>query len=81
MDEYGLTHCEGCGSEILCDENGDMPYVCPNCGVFLDYSEFSVCNSCRWYEDYAGVCFNGDSPYCADFPPYLPNCVAFEKRE
>ena len=25
------------------------------------------CATCDWYEDYQGVCFNGDSPHCADF--------------
>lgn len=25
------------------------------------------CATCRWYEDFQGVCFNGDSPNCADF--------------
>ena len=25
------------------------------------------CATCEWYEDYQGVCCNGDSPYCADF--------------
>ena len=24
------------------------------------------CATCAWYEDYQGVCFNGDSPNCAD---------------
>ena len=26
-----------------------------------------TCSTCRWYEDFQGVCFNGDSEYCADF--------------
>lgn len=25
------------------------------------------CATCAWYEDFQGVCFNGASPYCADF--------------
>ena len=25
------------------------------------------CATCRWYEDYQGVCFNGDSKWRADF--------------
>ena len=25
------------------------------------------CATCDWYEDYQGVCFNGDSPHRADF--------------
>ena len=25
------------------------------------------CATCDWYEDFQGVCFNGDSLNCADF--------------
>lgn len=25
------------------------------------------CDTCRWWEPFCGVCFNGDSPHCADF--------------
>ena len=42
------------------------------------------CNACRWNEPFNGVCYNADSPHCADFwddgyldckgPDYL-NCV------
>lgn len=40
------------------------------------------CYNCRWYEDFVGVCFNGDSPYCADFPPHPEetNCESYERR-
>ena len=27
----------------------------------------STCATCDWYEDFQGVCFNGDSLNCADF--------------
>lgn len=26
------------------------------------------CLTCHWHEDFQGVCFNGDSHMCADFP-------------
>ena len=28
-----------------------------------------VCDTCRWYEPWFGVCCNGDSEWCADTPP------------
>ena len=34
------------------------------------------CVTCHWYEDYQGVCFNGDSPHCADFTD-LEDCCEF----
>lgn len=29
--------------------------------------EEKVCDTCKWYELYAGVCCNGDSEFRADF--------------
>lgn len=26
-----------------------------------------TCDSCKWWEPWIEVCFNGESPYCADF--------------
>lgn len=40
IDDYGMTYCEKCGAEILCDEYGNMPEICPLCGELLDWSEF-----------------------------------------
>ena len=28
-----------------------------------------TCRSCTWYEEWIGVCCNGDSPFCAVNPP------------
>ena len=36
-NDFGLTYCE-CGAEIICNEFGDMPNTCPDCGATLDYS-------------------------------------------
>ena len=33
-----------------------------------------TCSTCRWYEDFQGVCFNGDSPNCADFTDPEDGC-------
>lgn len=37
-DDFGITHCEQCGAEILSNDCGDMPDICPKCGAELDYS-------------------------------------------
>lgn len=37
---YGELICEHCGSTIECNEFGDMPHKCKNCGAILDYSAF-----------------------------------------
>lgn len=39
-EEFGVLVCARCGSEIDCDENGDLPEICPNCAAELDYSDF-----------------------------------------
>ena len=40
------------------------------------------CATCRWYEEWFGVCFNGDSPYCADCPPWEDReCEQWEGKD
>ena len=38
------------------------------------------CENCAWYEEFLGVCFNGDSPHCADFTPPDTICPAWEGK-
>lgn len=39
------------------------------------------CATCVWYEDFNGVCFNGDSPHCADFTQPDQRCIEWERKE
>ena len=39
-DDLGVVHCGECGAELLCNETGDMPDVCPACGRRLEYDSF-----------------------------------------
>ena len=39
-----------------------------------------TCSTCLWYEDFQGVCFNGDSPYCADFIDADKACGEWERK-
>ena len=39
-----------------------------------------TCETCNWYEDFHGVCFNGDSPHCADFTDPEGGCECWEGR-
>ena len=41
----------------------------------------NTCSTCRWYEDFQGVCFNGDSPYRADFTEPEDSCECWEGRD
>lgn len=40
-----------------------------------------TCRMCRWYEDFQGVCFNGDSEYRADFTDVDFVCKEWEPKE
>lgn len=40
-----------------------------------------TCETCNWYEDYQGVCFNGESPHCADFTEPEDGCKCWEGKE
>lgn len=42
---------------------------------------FNTCATCVWYEDFQGVCFNGDSPNCADFTEPEQRCREWERKE
>lgn len=37
MNDFGELLCEACGAELVCDDCGDMPLVCPRCGAELRY--------------------------------------------
>lgn len=39
------------------------------------------CSTCAWYEDYQGVCCNGDSPHRADFTEPEQQCTEWERKE
>ncbi len=39
------------------------------------------CATCAWYEDFQGVCCNGDSPHCADFIEPDQRCREWERKE
>ena len=45
-DEHGMTRCENCGAELVCNDCGDMPSVCPSCGAELDYELYEPENQC-----------------------------------
>lgn len=64
LDDYGVTYCEKCGAELLCNDCGDMPETCPRCGRAIDWSAFAA--------DAAARAFGPD-----DFPPlvYAPCAV------
>lgn len=40
MTPYGEVICGNCGRLIECNEFGDMPHKCPECGAILGYSIF-----------------------------------------
>lgn len=42
LDDYGVTYCEKCGAELLCNECGDMPDTCPHCGRLIDWGAFTA---------------------------------------
>lgn len=38
--DEGITKCGHCGSELICDENGNMPVRCSVCGQEMDYHAY-----------------------------------------
>ena len=39
------------------------------------------CATCAWYEEFQGVCCDGDSPYCADFVNADQVCEFWEEKK
>lgn len=37
------------------------------------------CVGCKWHEEWTWACFNGESPYCADFVNC--GCPLYEEKE
>ena len=44
-------------------------------------NEGKTCLNCGWYFAWFGVCFNGDSEWCADCPPYPDKGCCREWKE
>lgn len=42
------------------------------------YEPEHTCATCDWYEDFQGVCFNGDSEHRADFTEPEDGCECWE---
>ena len=38
------------------------------------------CMTCKWYEPFCGVCFNGDSEHGADFMDAESGCGEWEEN-
>lgn len=39
------------------------------------------CKTCKWYEEFMGVCLNGDSEHCADFTDPDDTCPCWENYD
>lgn len=39
-----------------------------------------TCCTCRWHEGYTWICFNGESPNCADMTDPEATCECWEAR-
>lgn len=40
----------------------------------------NACCTCRWHEGYTWICFNGESPNCADMTDPENTCECWEAR-
>lgn len=47
-------------------------------GLFSESSR--SCSGCKWYEDFNGVCCNGDSERCADYTDSDESCGEWEGK-
>jgi len=45
-----------------------------------ELKEKRICENCRYYADFEGVCTNGNSKYAADYVPYITKCEVSERK-
>lgn len=45
-----------------------------------DTDKSKDCGSCKWHEDFNGVCFNGDSERCAGYTDSDESCGEWEGK-
>ena len=41
-DDFGILWCTNCSTELTCDENGELPAICPDCGEALDWARYKA---------------------------------------
>ena len=41
----------------------------------------NTCETCCWHDSFSWACFNGNSPYCADFTDDNCTCIQYEMRD
>lgn len=46
-----------------------------------NWGRLPCCETCRWYDQEQGTCFNGDSDFRADFVDGADSCPHWEKGE
>ena len=83
VNEKGFLICQASGMEIT--ESGGCIVRTIQSFSAKQASERrppmdNTCATCAWYEDFQGVCFNGDSPYCADFTESDQSCEHWEEK-
>ena len=47
-------------------------------GENMEREEKRYCSTCKWYENYSGVCLNGESENVADFMTLSDTCDEWE---
>ena len=40
-----------------------------------------TCETCRYHDDFTWVCFNGDSPACADYTSNGFKCSCWKEKD
>lgn len=84
-DKDGCTYV----SPMSIAEDGEINDVMDFCnfgGVVLPkFKEAPMkpkcCSTCKWYEDFQGVCCNGDSEHRADFTDPEDGCEEWEEHD
>ena len=64
-DRHGNTRCGACCSPLWCNDTGDMPDTCPQCGAPLDYSPYNAEHNANGSIFVVAMNYFGDLPELA----------------
>ena len=80
----GLCMMQKYDAEIAPDKENPfalVPRSQRKCRLYKSMELLKICATCGTYEDFQGVCFNGDSEHCADFTGADDSCEHWTNRK
>ena len=82
MKKYAIQISNSIDEFVKSDlRNKDIYIICEMAKLYLDsLKQEKCCGTCKWYEEFDGVCCNADSKWTADFRCLDDWCSEWEEK-